>query len=441
MIADPRLLSPAVIPSEILPPSRFLLCTWGSSGDLHPFLSLGCALKQRGHTVAIAGIPLWESKVRQAGLDFIAAANHQDMDSLHGNEKLFSTKYFGITSLRTMMRDYIVPTFAFMTDALLEAAPHFDCLVSHSFILVAPIVAAKTGIRYVSASLSPGVIPSAYSMPAGSIHPPFRGLLGPHINRSIWDLGMWMIRPHVDPSINAFRKKYGLPSQKNAMFYSVSNDLHLQLYSRHFAPPEPDWPGHFHQSGFCYWDETSEWTPPADLLSFLKKGAKPILFTLGTSAIFHPLEFYRNAIEAVKKTGHRAILLTGHDANTPQDLPPQIFPLHYAPYAWLMPHCQAVAHQCGIGTIAQALRAGIPSILCPYAFDQPNNAVRAMMLGAGVLLKINQRDPENLATAIRRVTNDSHCQEAVQSISHSIQTEDGPVLAAARLESFLQKRT
>lgn len=432
----------AEVPSaDHFTPARFLLCTWGSSGDLHPFIALGKALRQRGHQVTLAGIPSWEAKVKASEINFLPAAKSHTMDSLRGNEKLFSQEKFGLTSLRIMLRDYATPSFSIMIDALLRAAPQYDCLVCHSFILIAPIIAEKTGIPYVSASLSPGVIPSDYAMPAGSLLPPFRGPLARWIHRGIWNLGRWMIRPHVDPLINTLRHQQGLPPARNIMFDSSSTHLHLQLYSRHFAPPEQDWPSHFRQSGFCFWDENSEWTPSPELLRFLSDGEKPILFTLGTSIIFHPLEFYHNAVKAVKRTGHRAILLTGHDVNTPKDLPKNIFSINYAPYAWLMPQCQIAVHQCGIGTLAQALRAGIPSILCPYTFDQPNNAVRTEMLGAGILLKRHQHDPDSLVDAIHRIADHPRFRETTQSLGRNIQLEDGPALAASQLEAFLRARS
>ena len=58
----------------------------------------------------------------------------------------------------------------------------------------------------------------------------------------------------------------------------------------------------------------------------------------------------------------------------------------YAPYGLLMPHVRAVVHQCGIGTLSHTLRAGVPSVACPFAFDQPNNARRLEELGVAELV-------------------------------------------------------
>jgi len=421
---------------------KFLLCTWGSSGDLHPFLSLGNELRRRGHEVTLVGLGTWADKARQAGLQLVAAEPGRSPEGMDIHPDLFSHRNFGLDSFRILMRDFVLPTFGPWTDCLLRLAPDFDCLVAHSFVLVAPVVAEKTGIRFVSASLAPGVIPSDYSMPAGSDLNPFRGWLGRKINRAIWKTGMRLIRPHVDPEVNRLRSKYGLSPVENTAFQSVSPDLHLQLYSRHFASREPDWPPFLQHAGFCFWDEDGAWSPPKELTHFLEAGAKPVLFTLGTSAIMSPRRFYEDAVEAVQNSRHRAILLTGLKKNQPVNLPQNVLALNYAPHGWIMPRCSTIVHQCGIGTTSQALRAGLPSILCPFAFDQPNNAMRVRALGAGIVLSPKKRNAWKMREAVERVTGDPSFQESARAIAQRIAGENGPSLAAKSLEQFVgQKRS
>ncbi len=415
---------------------RFLLSTWGSSGDLHPFLALGAALRRRGHQVTLVGFPAWETKARAAGLDFVAAGVDLPLEDFHVNPELFSTRNFGINSLRVLMREFVAPTFPALTAALIEAAPRHDCLVAHSFMLVAPMVAELTRLRFASLSLAPGVIPSGWSMPAGAWHDPFRGAVGRFVNRTLWRIGMAMIRPEVDPIINRIRAQHGRPPVRDAALTSVSHELHLQLYSPAFAPRAPDWPAALVHAGFCFWDEMEAWAPPPELQKFLAGGEKPLLFTLGSSAVFHPDGFYQSAVAAVRKSGRRAILLLGREVNRPAHLPANILALDYAPYAWLMPRCAAVAHQCGIGTTAQALRAGCPMILCPYAFDQPNNAMRLRALGVGVLLRRHERSPSRMERAVEAVLGDPSFRQRAETLAAQIAREDGPAMAVECLERF-----
>src|SRR5262249_19527074 len=49
---------------------RIVLATWGSFGDLHPYLALALELKRRGHAPVIASIPIYKEKVERVGIEF-----------------------------------------------------------------------------------------------------------------------------------------------------------------------------------------------------------------------------------------------------------------------------------------------------------------------------------------------------------------------------------
>lgn len=415
---------------------KFLLCTWGSSGDLYPFLSLGNELRRRGHAVAMAGFSYWEEKTREAGIRLLPMESPFNPADLEVHPDLFSQRNFGLDSFKTLIRDFALPTFEPWTDQLLAQARDFDCMVAHGFALFAPIIAEKTGVRFASATLSPGAVPSDFSLPAGIPLQPFKGKLGRHLNRWIWKAGQKMVRNFVDPEINRLRSSHHLPTIQDTAFKSVSPHLHLQLYSRYFAPPQPDWHPSLKQAGFCFWDESDSWSPPDDLSEFLGSKEKPVLFTLGTSAVLAPGHFYEEAVQAAKLGGYRAILLLGRKTNRPTNLPSNVFALDYAPHRWIMPRCSVVVHHCGMGTSSQALRAGVPSVLCPFAFDQPDNALRIEALGAGIRVSPKKRNARRILEAIERVTDNPRFRNAAQEIARKMESENGPSTAADHLEEL-----
>ena len=76
------------------------------------------------------------------------------------------------------------------------------------------------------------------------------------------------------------------------------------------------------------------------------------------------------------------MLLTPYADQVP---PLPAFARHY-PYIALQrlaPRAAAIIHHGGIGTAAQAVRAGIPQFLAPVFFDQFDNAARLETLGVG----------------------------------------------------------
>ena len=58
----------------------------------------------------------------------------------------------------------------------------------------------------------------------------------------------------------------------------------------------------------------------------------------------------------------------------------------YAPFSAVLPRSAALVHHGGIGTAAQALAAGLPQLVMPMTFDQPDNAVRLARLGVARIL-------------------------------------------------------
>jgi UDP:flavonoid glycosyltransferase YjiC (YdhE family) len=236
----------------------------------------------------------------------------------------------------------------------------------------------------------------------------------------------------VDPVINGLRARHGLKPVRDAVFEAHSPHLNLQLYSEHFAPRPPDWSAEKKMAGFCFYDPPGATLAP-EIENFLNSGEAPILFTLGSTAVQKPGAFYQSAAEALQKLGLRGLLLIGPEQNRPAHLPETILAASYAPYGLLMPRVRAVAHQCGIGTLSHALRAGIPSLACPFAFDQPNNARRLESLGVAELVLPHQHDAQHIEQGLRRLL-EGKATERAQQLGKLIRSEDGPARACTILE-------
>ncbi len=414
---------------------RVLLASWGSQGDFYPFLALGRSLQLRGHQVTLVGNPAWAEKSREAGLGFRPSFTEEDQDVLRRHPEMIDNRWMGLRSLYYMMNKGIVPVLSSTFHALLDEASRHDLLVAHHFVFPAGMVHETTRIPWVTVCLAPGVTPSAWSQPAASWSPTPNGPMHRWAIRMGWEVGNFLIRPLVDQPLNEFRKSKGMSPRSDHFFGSRSKDLVLHLYSTHFAEKPPDWDLRHILSGFCHTDFGKNYEPTPELISFLMRGNKPLLFTLGTTVIEHPREFFIEAVEAIRGTTHRAILLTGKEENHPDRLPANILAVPYAPHDWLMPQCMAVAHQCGIGTAAEALRAGIPSVCCPHAFDQPNNAARLHELGVAVVLKTNEHQASILRRAFTNLLT-SDAPGKARLLSGKLKAEDGCTNASAALEQF-----
>jgi UDP:flavonoid glycosyltransferase YjiC (YdhE family) len=418
---------------------RWLLTSWGSHGDLHPFLALGRGLIARGHTVTLVGHPDWGPDTAVASIRFVSTGEPSREDFIRDHPEVLSMKWGGLVSLHALVHKAIAPGFDHTTAALLAEAPAHDVIVAHHFTFPAPVVAELTKMPWATVSLAPGVVPSAHSLPGANFGRAGRGLFGRASNQFVWSSGKMISRAMVDPVVNRLRAKHGLPPVRDAIFEAHSPALNLQLYSEHFAPRPPDWSAEKRLAGFCYYDPPGAALGP-EIEEFLRRGEPPVLFTLGSVAVQNPGAFFSSAVDALEALGLRGILLIGPEKNRPARLPDTILATPYAPYGLLMPRVRAVAHQCGIGTLSHTLRAGVPSVACPFAFDQPNNARRIEELGAAEIVLPHQHDAQHIGQALKRLlTGDAPA--CAQRLGGLIRAEDGVARACAILEEvFLAGR-
>jgi rhamnosyltransferase subunit B len=411
---------------------RWLLSAWGSHGDLHPFLALGRGLVARGHTVTLVGHPEWAADTEAAGLRFVGTGEPPRGDILRDHPRILSSKWGGIPSLQALTREVIAPGFPPLLAALRAEAPAHDAIVAHHFAFPAAIAAELARLPWATVTLAPGVVPSGYSLPGAQFGRAGSGPLFRARNRLIWSAGKLITRRLVDPLVNSLRLEHGLAPIRDAVFEAHSPTLNLQLYSRHFAAPAPDWSAEKRQAGFCFYDPPDATVAP-EIDEFLRRGDRPVLFTLGSTASRHPGAFYEEAAAVCRRMGIRGVLLIGAKENRPWRLPDSVLAACYAPYGLVMPRVRAVVHQCGVGTLSHTLRAGVPSVAVPFAFDQPNNASRLEELGVAELVKPSDRNVETMARALERLLAGPATARA-EKIGGAIRREDGVSAACAILE-------
>ena len=163
--------------------------------------------------------------------------------------------------------------------------------------------------------------------------------------------------------------------------YGVA-DAAVSFFPPAFAPTQPDWPQPMYRGDFPQQAVTPSQALPEDLVRFLDAGAAPVVFTPGTGHR-HAAAYFEAAVRAAQALGLRAVLLTPYREQVPQPLPPGIVWHAFVPLPAWLPRVLALVHHGGIGTVAAALRAGVPQLVVPFAHDQFDNAARVEGLGAG----------------------------------------------------------
>lgn len=428
--------------------ARFLLTTFGSLGDLHPYLAVGAELVARGHGVTVLTHEPYRTRVASAGLGFAPLAPDMDafpdppaimrraMDEHHGSQYI----------LEHLVLPYIREQ---MVSTRTLAADH-DVLVSHPLTVMTPHVAEAMHKRWASVALQPSVMFSRIDPP---IFPNIAFLsrlmrLGPGVAELVYRFLMTASRPMLRP-IDRLRAELGLPpTRRHPMLESLfSPHLHLALFSPVFAPPQSDWAPSTVTTGFPLHDRGEQGEGmSAALTTWLAAGEAPIVFTLGSSAVYDPGVFYAESAAAARRLGRRAVLLVGMDPRTRAALPQSAAPLlenapnadivavAYAPHSELMPRASVTVHQGGIGTMGQALRAGRPMLVVPFSHDQPDNAMRAERLGVARTVTRRAYRADTAAAALGALLHDQAAAAAARSVGERIRAEHGAQAAADALE-------
>ena len=366
-----------------MPGKRIIIATFGSLGDLHPAIALGLGLKARGHDVMIAVNEFYRDKIEPEGLKFCPIPPDRDSRDPALIDRVLDPK----TGTQTVIRELLLPFVRETYSRLMQAIQDADLLVSSDFVFAAPLLAQKTNIPWASYLLSPASFLSPYDPPRipGFANLPQLPVLEQALNRGVLQLARLSTKRWFQP-VRQLRQELGLPPGSHPLFEDkYAPSLVLGMFSSVLGTPQPDWVPQARITGFAFYNRLLPGQSLSQELSkFLASGPPPVVFTLGSAVVRRAGNFYIESLEAVKALGCRAIFLVGEkdfQNELPTPIPDSMIAVDYAPFSELFPRASAIVHQGGVGTTAQALRAGVPMIVVPYAFDQPDNAARVVRLG------------------------------------------------------------
>jgi UDP:flavonoid glycosyltransferase YjiC (YdhE family) len=297
-------------------------------------------------------------------------------------------------------------------------------LVGHPISFATRSFEEKTGAPAVTLHLAPSSIRSTHLVPAV---PPGTDISGLPlwIKQALWALiDRVGIDPAIVPQLNHWRATHGLPP-----VHRVLKEWHnspggvIGLFPEWFGPRQPDWPTRFDFASFPLWDDAGHEPIDAELEQFLASGPPPVIVSPG-SANRQAAAFFATATAAVQQLGLRALFLTGYLDQLPPQLPGSILARRYIPFSDVLPRAAALIHHGGIGTAAQAFAAGVPQLIMPMAFDQPDNAIRARRLGVARWLAPAHFTAEKAASNLSELLSDpaviqgtTQCRDRLRGIS------------------------
>jgi rhamnosyltransferase subunit B len=417
--------------------ARVLLATFGSLGDLHPYIAVGRAQAARGLLARIATCSDYRSQVESAGLEFAAVA--PSLAELGTPQELANRVSDPMFGTQVLVRDLLMPHLRESHQQLRAAAADCDLLISHPLTFMLQVVAAERRKLWLSTVLAPASFLSRNDPPALA---PINSLqiarrMGPWLYNPLLRFIRGRVRSWEQP-LHAYRRELGLPASDKIMVFEgqFSPRGTLALFDAPLMRPQPDWPAHTRICGAPLYDgSVADPQVLTQLHSFLAAGEAPIVFALGSSAVWLGGNFWSAATEAATQLGRRAILVTG-TSSVPQ-LPASIRAFDYLPYSRVFPHASVVVHQAGIGTLSQALRAGRPQLITPVWFDQPDNAARAVKLGVARTLPFRRVTAARLVQQLRPLLTEPAYVSAAHDQAATLNATDGAAVAAGYISEAL----
>lgn len=417
---------------------NIFIATYGSRGDVQPYIALGKGLQDAGHHVTLATSERFRNFVEEHGLKY--GYMNDDLlsiiDTDEGREMIENTNTLPQIIRRSFsMRKKLGPLQHSLLQDSWEAAKKSgaDLIIFHPKAYGGPHFAEKLGVPVIMALPFPMIVPTAEYPNIG-----FPDLKLGWYNRMTYSFVNWLMGLSAGKYIQAWRAANHLPQQKKFDIIHTTNGKDIPVlhgFSKHVVPRPSDWPGTARTTGYWFLNKKDDWTPPPELESFLKVGPPPIYIGFGSMAGRSPERLADIAIKALKKAGVRGIIATGWGGLKADVLPDTILQIDQAPHEYLFPRVAAVVHHGGAGTTAAGLRAGKPSIIVPFFGDQPFWGHRVHTLGAGSKpIPQKKLTVEKLATAIMNVSSNPDIKKAAKEIGEKIRHEDGIGNAIAFIE-------
>lgn len=419
---------------------RIVLSTFGTLGDVHPLIGLALELNRRGHRVVLALPEMFRAKTEPLGIGFFPVRPDQDQSNKELVAKIYDKKKGTEYGLRKFLFPVIRESYQDLLCAV-QSEGGADLLVTGELAYAGPIVAEVTRVPWATYVLAPFSFFSAYDPPVLPPYPTLAKaqLVTPKLGHVVTKFARRVTRRWPEP-VYELRRELGLGRGKNPIFDAKhSQHLVLALFSRILGKPQRDWPGRTSVTGFVFYDGDAGRTElPPKLGRFLDAGPPPLVFTLGSAAVLDAGDFYEQSARAAEKLGMRAVLLVGNDPlNVPRGpMSERICVAQYAPYSKLFPRAAALIHQGGVGTTAQALRAGKPMLVMPYSHDQPDNARRVRRLGVARVIQRKNYTAGRAARAIRALLDNPLYADRATKIRLEIAHEDGLKAACDALEAL-----
>lgn len=406
---------------------KFVVATYGTEGDARPFAALCRGLMDAGHEARLLADAATLGSARSLGVPTTALAGN-----IRGTRRAdhaisgLVAKGGGFNTTARALAKIANENAGSWLRTIIEAGEGCDAILVAGLAAFVGFSAAEyLGVKGIGAGMIP-ITPTA-AFPSPFLPPKWVPRL---LNRTSHHFVNGMLWRAFRDKTNTARAMFKLAPRKALwttcpMLYGISPSL---------LPRPADWAANVQLCG-QWLPRNSPWTPPPPLANFLAAGEAPIYIGFGSMTGFDSARLLDALVEAM--AGRRALFHPGWSGIDPKALPNNFFAIGDTPHDWLFARTVAVVHHGGSGTSHSAARAGVPSIVTPFAADQFFWAERLRLAGVAAPA-VNGRRPmaAAFASALEFVTADE-VKSRAQALGEAMREEDGVANAVVELERIV----
>ena len=411
--------------------------TYGTRGDVQPYVALALALLEKGHQVILSGPADFKDFVEGFGVPFFP---------LYGNAEAIMNSPEGQRILKTensikLMKYYfkaVDQMKAPLRKSYYESISRVDFIIANSATLpIVSAIAEKQQKKVAYTYFMPPVVPTT-EFPIEDL----RLLNFGWYNKLTYKIAHGLFWKFVKAGTNEYRKELGLPVLKENLLTYINRQKPLDLYclSPSLISQPKDWEDNHKITGFLTIPSRKRETHPYDkaaeaLLSWLAEGDQPIYIGFGSNGIGNQEKFAKILTDLVEQTNERVLFCTGWSIFS--DLPSHknLFVTRYVNHEAILPRCKVGVFHGGAGTLATMLRHNLPVVVVSFYTDQPTWGKLVQRNGLGVHIPVRKLTSEKLFKGIRHVQS-AEIVRNVFAMGERIRNENGTEKAVAEIERY-----
>lgn len=414
--------------------------TWGSNGDVRPFLALGDGLRKAGHDVALVATSVdnrsYQDVCDELGIGYRQAPEHIVFDMEGFTER--SLKMNSFQWMKALVEEAFLPFEQEMYRAAQDLVAENDYVIGRHILYPLKLAALKQHKPFFSVTFCHSTIPSGQVAPAGVPN------LGRYLNPLYWQLFDGICNWAFKDSLTRLWHSEGEKPPKNVMSELLtSQQLNLIASDPIFCNGSEHWQSFNQVCGFLEFTEDAQhWEMPQGLQAFLQQGPAPVYLTLGSIQQSVPEWSMDVFLQAVELAGCRAIIQTSSERFAADTQTENVYFIGRHPHQPVFERCAVVVHHGGAGTTHAASRAGCPSVVIPFMDEQLFWGQQLQKLGMSVKpLPFKNVTAKSLGAALRTILGNPSYRTAAQRVRLSMQRHDGVAKAIELLNAHCGQKS